>query len=134
KFMVYVVFSSRESGSDISMLLRLTRGLRGCSRSGDTLISLNGLESLINSSNSIVIFSAPKLRVRFGGVSSTIVGGIESLGPPCGCWILAHCQVSEKRIEKNSKIAHFVFEVIFRRFERFFVPDILSIVFLKKVP
>src|SRR5690606_6311434 len=109
------------------MLFRFTRGLMGCSRSGDTLISLNGLESLMNSSNSMTIFSASKFRDRFGGVSLRIVGGMESLGPPWGCWILAHCQVREKRTTKDDKTTHFGFEAIFKRYERFFVLDVSCI-------
>src|SRR5690606_36660241 len=94
KLMVYVVFGSSESGIMISIVFRLTRGLMGWLMSGDTLISLRGLDSLMYSSNSMTIFSAEKFRERFGGFSDTIVGGMLSLGPPIGCWMLAHCQVS----------------------------------------
>src|SRR5690606_28398542 len=110
-----------------SIFFRRTRGLMGWSRSGDTLISLKGLASLMNSSNSITIFSASKFRVKFGGVSLSMVGGMESLGPPWGCWILAHCQVSEKRAAKNRRIIHFGFEAVFRRFEQLLFFDMSCI-------
>src|SRR5690606_14880832 len=97
------------------------------------LISLNGLESLMNSSNSMTIFSASKFWVGVGGVSSIIVGGMESFGPPWGCWMLAHCHVREKRAKKNSKTTHFVFKAVFRRFEGFSVLDVSCIVKIEKV-
>ncbi len=105
----------------------------GCSRSGDTLTSLNGLESLMNSSNFIIIFSALKFRERLGGVSSSIVGGMESLGPPCGCWMMAHCQVREKRTAKRAKTSHFVFEAVFKRFAGVFILNVSGIGKIEKV-
>jgi hypothetical protein len=57
---------------------------------GDTLISVNSLLSLTNSSNSISISDPEKFLVKFLGISLTMTGWMVSLGPPVGDWTLAH--------------------------------------------
>ena len=56
---------------------------------GDTLISVNSLLSLTNSSNSISISDPVKFLVNFLGISFTITGWMVSLGPPVGDCTLA---------------------------------------------
>lgn len=87
----------------------------------------------MNSSNSMTIFSALKFLLRLGGVSAMMVGGIESFGPPVGCWILAQRHVVVNRTKRSTKNCHFQIEAIFKRLERFALLDKSSIGNFEKV-
>jgi hypothetical protein len=69
---------------------------------------------------------AEKCRVIFSGVAFNNFGGSWSRGPPWGNWRFAHPKLSkmaQKTQNSNPEKGGFLFNMVFKRYNRFFYFD-----------